>query len=276
MPRLGFVGTGKITAAVVTGLCEAGAPPPITLSPRGAETARALAMSYPGAVRVAASNQEVVDDGNVVVLALRPSQVEEVLRGLRFRAGQLVLSFVATVPAARLRPLVAPASRVVRACPLPSVARRQGPVLVTPPDATVRELFARIGTPVEVEDERAFEVLWATTAMIAPYYALCGEVAAWAAAAGVRPEVATAYVATMFQGLGVLGDRAIQEGHSALIAEAQTRGGLNEQALDQLRNAGTCEAVRDALDAVLVRLGGTPPPRPSQSAPVVADLPEGP
>jgi pyrroline-5-carboxylate reductase len=259
--RLGFIGTGKITAAVVGGLCATGAPPPIVLSPRNSRTAAALAAAHPDAVRVAASNQEVVDASDILVLAVRPQQLEEVAGSLRFRPDQLILSFVATVPAARLRPLVAPASRLVRACPLPSLAQRLGPVIVTPPDALVRDLFAPIGTPVEVEDEAAFEVLWATTAMIAPTYALCGEIAAWAAAAGVPATAATAYVAAMFHGLGVQGLEARRQGFDALVGEAQTKGGLNEQALRQLQEAGTFAAVRDVLDAILVRLGGTPPPR---------------
>lgn len=260
MTRLGFIGTGTITAAVVRGLCATGAPPPIVLSPRNSRIAAALAAAHPEAVRVAGDNQEVVDASDVLVLAVRPQQLDEVAGGLRFRRDQLILSFVATVPAARVRPLVAPASRLVRACPLPSLAQRLGPVIVTPPDATVRELFALIGTPVEVEDEAAFEVLWATTATIAPFYALCGEIATWAAAAGVPAEAATAYVAAMFHGLGVQGLGAREQGFAALVAEAQTKGGLNEQALAQLRAAGVYDQLRATLDAILVRLGGTPPP----------------
>jgi pyrroline-5-carboxylate reductase len=258
--RLGFIGTGTITAAVVRGLCAAGSPPPILLSPRNREIAAALAAAHPDAVGVARNNQEVVDACDVLVLAVRPQQLEEVAGGLSFHADQLVLSFIATVPAARLRPLVAPAARVVRACPLPSLAQRLGPVIVTPPDPAVRELFAAIGTPVEVEDEAAFEVLWATTATIAPFYALCGEIAAWATAAGVPAEAATAYVAAMFHGLGVQGLGAREQGFAALVAEAQTKGGLNEQALARLRAAGVYDELRAALDAILVRLGGTPPP----------------
>ena len=62
----------------------------IVLSPRGASVAADLARRFPG-VTVAASNQSVVDQCDTVVLSIRP-QVAEVVRALRFRPGQQVLS----------------------------------------------------------------------------------------------------------------------------------------------------------------------------------------
>ena len=61
--RYGFVGVGTMSSAIVRGLCTLPFPPPsIVLSPRGAEKAAALAAEFgPQMVRVASSNQEVVD-----------------------------------------------------------------------------------------------------------------------------------------------------------------------------------------------------------------------
>lgn len=70
--RLGFVGTGAITSAIVTGLNAAGIDgDTILVSPRNAETAAALAAKFPN-VTVAASNQAVLDGSNVVIIAVRP------------------------------------------------------------------------------------------------------------------------------------------------------------------------------------------------------------
>ena len=87
---LGFIGTGAIAAAMVEGL----APDRILLSPRGASVAADLAARFAG-VTIAASNQAVVDGSDLVVLSVRPQVAEAVIRALRFRPGQKVLSLIA-------------------------------------------------------------------------------------------------------------------------------------------------------------------------------------
>ena len=84
--RLGFVGTGAITSAIVTGLNAAGlGSDTILVSPRNAETAAALAVKFTS-VTVAASNQAVLDGSEVVMLAVRPQVATGVLSELKFRA----------------------------------------------------------------------------------------------------------------------------------------------------------------------------------------------
>src|SRR5262245_27633435 len=76
MMTLGFVGTGTIAAPIVDGLCSVRPETPIVVSPRNAATAAALAARH-GNVRVAKSNQEVLDTSDMVVLAVRPQVAEE-------------------------------------------------------------------------------------------------------------------------------------------------------------------------------------------------------
>ena len=125
----GFVGTGAITRAMVEGLCTGPSAPEIVVSPRGAEVSASLAARF-DQVRVAADNQAVVDDAACVVLATRPDDVRTVLAELTFGADQAVVSVVAGVSVDELRAAVAPAHAVARAIPLPSVAARQGLVVL--------------------------------------------------------------------------------------------------------------------------------------------------
>ena len=69
----GFIGVGTINAAVVQGLCTCDTPPKaVVLSPRNAEKAAALAASFPDRVRVAESNQAVLDAADWVFVATPP------------------------------------------------------------------------------------------------------------------------------------------------------------------------------------------------------------
>ena len=97
MLSLGFIGAGAITDAVVQGLHAAGnAGHEIHLSPRSEACSRALAARYERVVRED-SNAAVVAKSDVVFLAVRPQQMRELV-GLRFRAEQIVVSFLAGTP----------------------------------------------------------------------------------------------------------------------------------------------------------------------------------
>lgn len=95
--RLGFIGTGTITEAIVTGLVSREMPvPEIAVSPRAAKTAESLA-ALSAKVTVAVDNQHVVDAADMLFLAVRPNVAEEVVRTLRFRSSQQVVSLIATI-----------------------------------------------------------------------------------------------------------------------------------------------------------------------------------
>jgi pyrroline-5-carboxylate reductase len=249
---LGFIGTGAITEAVVTGLGCAPAPPDIVVSPRNAARSQALAARFANVV-VAADNQAVLDRADTVVLAVRPQDIATVLEGLRFRGGQTVISFVALMPMARLRRLVAPVERICRAIPLPSAAERNGPIALWPALPDVVDLLGRVGTVVAVPSEDMLEPLWATTALMAPFYEQLNQIAGWLTANGVSRDVAASYAARLHATWGQVAAQHSDD-LAALREGSQTRGGLNEQALRQLGEAGHYDEIKTVLDAVLRRL----------------------
>ncbi|WP_246479566.1 NAD(P)-binding domain-containing protein [Kaustia mangrovi] len=68
---LGFIGTGALTSAIVTGLRSLEESPlPVLLSPRNRDIAADLASRHSD-VRVAADNQAVLDGCDTVMLAVR-------------------------------------------------------------------------------------------------------------------------------------------------------------------------------------------------------------
>lgn len=252
--RLGFVGTGAITSAIVTGLNAADiGSDTILVSPRNAETAAALAAKFPR-VRVAASNQAVLDGSDVVMLAVRPQVAAEVLSDLKFRPDHHVISLMAITPLTKVAALVAPARTVTRAIPLPLVADRRGPTAIYPPDRIAAEIFDRLGTTIEATSTEQFDAFSTATATMAPYFAFADEIASWLTRHGVPAADARRYVATVFQGLGDIAVATPQHSLAALAGEFATRGGINEQVMAHLKERGALAALSEALDAVLRRM----------------------
>jgi pyrroline-5-carboxylate reductase len=251
--KLGFLGTGAITAAMVTGLKSQGGEQAIVLSPRNAAIASELACRF-AQVSVAAANQEVVDRCETVVIAVRPQIVGSVLKELRFRGGQHVISVVSGFSVRRIAGMVAPATRVTRAVPLPSAARRRSPTAIYPADGDAAELFTLLGGALAVDSEPEFDALCTATATMATYFALADGTASWLSRHGISPAQARDYVARLFSGLADTAMEAPERSFQALAADHATRGGTNEQVLALLTANGVFEKFSEGLDGVMRRI----------------------
>ncbi|AJY47932.1 pyrroline-5-carboxylate reductase [Martelella endophytica] len=247
---IGFIGTGEITKAVVTGLSTAeGEKPVILLSPRNADIAAELAATFDN-VAVAGSNQAVIDEADTVCLALRPQDAEAILEGLNFGTARHVISFMATFGVERLKKLVAPAMRVTLATPLPAVAFHGGPTPIFPPDEDVVAMFAPLGTPVAVETEDEYQALCVATATLAGAFAYYETISDWLEAKSVPADKARAFSGAVFYALAATARNAPDDSFATLTGHSATRGGTNEQVLKNLKDDGAYQALWKALDGI--------------------------
>ena len=253
MTTYGILGVGSIAAAIVTGLCDGVADPPdVVLSPRNADRAADLEARLPS-VRVATDNQEVVDQSEVVIVCLLPVHASHVLSGLTFRADQAVVSAIAGLHLARLAELVAPVTDVARSIPLPAVATRGSVTPVHPATAVAAGVFDRLGGTMEIADEIAYESVAAASATVAAHFRYLATIADWLSGHGIPRLDAQRYVAATFGALSTeLGSPGPD--FAALTQTHMTPGGLNEQFARDIAAAGTYDAVRVGLDAVLARI----------------------
>lgn len=252
--KLGFIGTGALSAAIVTGLkAVADNEVTVVLSPRNEAIAADLASRFAG-VRVAADNQAVLDACDVVMLAIRPQIAPEVLTALRFRPDHHVVSLVATFSQEAVAALVSPATRITRAVPMPMIAKRQGATIICPPDPDIAAFFARLGTAIEVANADEFAALSVATATFATYFKLLDTLHGWLQDHGIADPTARDYVASLFKALGHAPDAAPEAGFMHLAADYATRGGLNEQVVNELTAKKLFEAFAESLDGVHRRI----------------------
>ncbi|MCC7046762.1 MAG: NAD(P)-binding domain-containing protein [Alphaproteobacteria bacterium] len=253
---LGFIGTGNITAALVTGLCGSDRPPErVIVGPRNAETAARLAARH-RQVSVATDNQAVIDASDWIILAVRPQIAREVVRALRFKPGQAVLSLIAPIADEWLDAAVGPGRLVARFLVMPPIEFRLGAIVYYPRNPEVERLLAPAGTPLAVRNKHEFLTTWTITATIASNFNLIATAADWAARNGVAAETARAFAVSMFHAVAAVAAMPGAAPPPELAKLAQTKGGLNEQVLRELSDRGWFDQVSAALDAVLKRLEG--------------------
>lgn len=255
--KIGFIGTGAITDAMVRGLlAKPAAVSHVMVSLRSADISARLAGDFPQ-VLVSGDNQAIVDDCDTVVLAIRPQIAEEVVRPLRFRDGQRVISVVAATPRDVLLDWIDADVHLSQAVPLPFVARRKGVTAVYPPDTDTAALFNAMGNAVECESKAEYDLLAAASALMATYFGIMHRANEWLVANGLPEDKGRAYLAPLFASLS---DTALLAGQDVAFMEMShefaTKGGLNEQVFRDFEADGGSQAMTRALDRVLARIRG--------------------
>ncbi|MCA8143538.1 pyrroline-5-carboxylate reductase [Burkholderia multivorans] len=253
--RLGFVGTGVITEAIVNGLLKVGAPfDRIALSNRNARKAAALA-AQDERISVCETNQDVLDQSDVVCLAVIPQIAHDVIAELKFAPSHRVISFIAGMKMDELRRAMPNVDSIVRAIPLPAVADALGSTTLFPQDGVARDLFSRLGVAVEVENEHQFDCISAATATMASFYAVLESQAQWLVQQGLAYDKARAFLSGYSRGLahGTASGAPFDE----LIRHCMTPGGINEQVHLELTDRGNYGQYQEALTRVLNRIEGT-------------------
>lgn len=256
LPRVGFIGVGTIAEALITGMCAAGERrATFLLSPRNADIAKRLAECF-SSVEVAGDNQAVIDASDIIFLAVRPQVAADVLGALKFRRDQCIVSLIATLDVARLRTLVAPASSITRAAPLPAVARRLGPLMIYPSVPQIAKLLEGLGHLVQLRNERELDALWAVTGLMSSYFGLLDEIAGWLQRQGVEETQVHPFVAALFEALASTAAEHTEGGFDRLVVSHSTPGGLNEQAHRELTAAGWTSLISRTLDLIHARIQG--------------------
>ena len=252
--RLGFIGTGKIASSVITGICTSKISfQRILISRRNKNIAQKLKKRF-RKVYIAKNNQEIIDKCNWIFLAVTPKVGKKILPKLKFRSNQKVISFIATINLVQLKKTLGSKIKIVRAIPLPPISLKKGPVPICPPDKQIKGFFDKIGTTIEIKNERLSKNFWATSAMMAPFYEILKVLSDWLVKRGIKRNEAQKYITSLFVALSVDSVNNSTKHLKHLVADSQTPGGLNEQAVKGLRRAKFYKSLEKSLNTILKRL----------------------
>jgi len=252
--NLGFIGTGKITSSVVVGICQSKIYfKKIILSPRNKNVAKKLKRQF-RKVFIAKNNQEIVNSCNWIFLAVTPLVGQKIIKNLKFKSNQTIVSFISTMTLPQLKKAIKVKATIVRAVPLPPISLRKGPVPLFPPNKKVKFFFDKLGTTVEINNEKLSKNFWSTSGMMAPFYELLSTMSNWLVKRGVKRDKAQKYVTSLFVALSE--DAVVNSNKDLkyLVKESQTPKGLNEQGVKELRKAGFYRSTEKTLNSILKRL----------------------
>jgi len=161
------IGAGNMAEAIIAGLLHGGLVTSTQLMASDIDAARRETIARDHRVAVTADNREAADWADLLVLAVEPQVLDEVLVEIApvLNRSKLLLSVAAGYPIARIARHASATSRIVRAMPNTPSAIRAGITAIAYDDqlpaedaATARALFESIGQVVTVP-ERAMDAV---------------------------------------------------------------------------------------------------------------------
>jgi pyrroline-5-carboxylate reductase len=247
-----FLGGGRITSALCAGLRLAGDRREIVVHDRNPEKVRDLRRE--SGVKAARDLKSAVGQASMVVVAVRPGSVAEMLAAVK-ASGVAPGLYVSLAAGVRLRNLRAalPGSRWVRAMPSPVCRVAKGLTSVCfdrdagkGDRAQVRDFFGRVGHIVEIP-ERQFDAFTAAFSSSHGYHAV-RTLAEQARRAGLDRETALTAAAHAL-GDGIQYWRESAASLEDLLLEAATPGGTAAATMAAMDRAGYARVVAKGLAA---------------------------
>ena len=235
---LGFIGIGKISSSVIEGINRSELKNnKIIISPRNKKISNNLKKKYKNII-IAKTNQEVVNKSNWVFLGVTPTVGERIIKDLKFKSKQTIISFISTITLSQLKKAIKVKAKIVRAIPLPPISLKKGPVPICPPNKKVKDFFNKVGTTVEIKNESLSINFWSTSGMMAPFYELLRVMTNWLIKKGVKRNNAQKYITSLFLALSEDAVVNSKKDLKYLVKESQTPNGLNEQGVKELTKDG--------------------------------------
>ena len=250
--KIGFIGAGHIARYILKGFGRVRENWEFILADPDLEKVTTLSREIGCAATT--QNQEAVDRSELVILAVRPYDLNKALEGLCLAPGQLVASVVAGVSSSTLGSLVSPA-QAVRVLPISCVAINKSPILIFPENKPVQDLFSLLGQVHVLPDENTFTPC---TSLVGAFYAwmiaLMDKTTAWTAGHGVDPKIARQLVIETIEGACGMARHQEEMSLGQIWDTLATPGGISEYGARLLSERGCLAAWPEALEAVTQKM----------------------
>jgi len=251
--NLGFIGTGNIVSDVVIGISKSKfSYKKIIISPRNKKKAQYLKKKFKK-ITIAKDNQSVIDMSDWIFLGVLPQIGENILPKLVFKKNQTIISFMSTTNFSKLKKLIRKKTIIVRAIPMPPIRLGKGPIAIFPPNKKIKNFFDKIGTAIEIKNEKLSKNFWAISGTMASFYELLNVLSNWLIKKKTNKLDAQKYVTSLYSALAEL---ALLNSSKPLknLVDEQTPGGLNWQGVNELKKLGYYRLLEKSLKKIYKRL----------------------
>jgi pyrroline-5-carboxylate reductase len=254
---VGFLGAGKMASALASGFIRAGMTSRERVIAGDVSAAARSAFSEAVGGRSVATNAEVAKAAGVLIVAVKPDQVADVLREISpaLNSNHLIISIAAGVTIAKMEGQLPPGTRLVRVMPnTPALvaASASGFALghsATPDDAQiVARLLSSVGVALQVKESLLDAVTGLSGSGPAYVFMMIEALSDGGVAAGLPREVATKLAAQTLLGASKM---VLETNYhpGALKDMVTSPGGTTIEGVHELEKGGLRAALMNAVRA---------------------------
>lgn len=159
--KIAIIGAGNLGTSLVKGLIDSS-----TYTPENFILARRniskLASFQNQGCAVSASNKEAITNANIIILAVLPQKIDDVLTELKdhIKGNQLVISLVSGVKVNNIQSILGDSTPIVRAMPNTAIAIRESMTCIASTNTwknripEVEEMFNLVGETIVINEEK--------------------------------------------------------------------------------------------------------------------------
>lgn len=165
--KLGFIGTGNMGTALAKTIAASGLIRPENIYIYDVDTTKAAELAKSLNVSLAGSNNDVVQNSDIVILAVKPMYIKTALEGIKkdFTAGKILISIAVGVTISTYKEILGEDSKVIRTMPNTPAMVGEGMTLIAC-DKNITadekkfalELFSCVGKAEELDEKFMSEV----------------------------------------------------------------------------------------------------------------------
>ena len=252
--KLGFIGVGKIATSVIEGIFNSKINiKEIILSPKNKQNTNSLRNKFKK-IKIAKSNQDVLDKSNWVVLSITPKVGKQILKRLKFKKNHIVFNFMSTIHNQELKKIIFPAKQIFKIAPLPMIKYNLGPIIIYPKNKTIENFFSKLGKVISTSNEKENKKLWVMTSFMATYFEIFNTAHKWFLRKGINKNKSMEYLIHLFKALNNETIKNSNYSMDKMIKEFQTKGGINEELLNKAKKSGVFKNLNKGFDKIYNRV----------------------
>lgn len=260
--KIGFIGAGNMTQALVKGMVESKEIRPDHIFVSNRTPGKLNKLSEQFQIQTRSHNQEIVADCDVVILAVKPQDFSAALEGLtgHFSEHQIVISLAAGIPFQSLEKQI-PSGRLVRLMPnTPSLIGR-GVIGYMSLDETdefvsslMEDLFGSLGYIHKCDTEDQFDALMISCSSGTGFvFELMMYWQDWIEERGFSPEVARKMTIETFLGASMLASQSAGIEVEELQQRVTSKKGVTAAGLTSMRELEIERTLRISFEKANMR-----------------------
>lgn len=258
---IGFMGCGNMAQAVIKGLVDNKVLAPNKIFVSNRSQGKLIKMRDQYGVTVVNSNEELVEQAQIIVLSMKPQDLLAAIDPLGgiFQEKQIIISLAAGIKLSTLKKHL-PLCRWIRLMPNTPTLIGQGLVgyFTDQPDSyldtLVEDLFKPLGQCTKLKDEEQFEsFMIACSSGVGFVYELMMYWEDWMTEYGFDEDVAKNLTLQTFLGAGLLAKNSPQLTLEELQNRVASKKGVTEAGLQSMRDSEIERSLRVAFETAGLR-----------------------